>query len=403
MKAVRPHVTLILLLLFVEASADWRFENRIPVGSEAVDGLFHHLEGAGRKHIAVSENRVGVTWEDDSGGAPKVFLAMKRFSDGGFGPASRLSTGDEAYEPAMAAMPGGRFAVAWEQDGGIYLGVYGGADSDGALKLPTEGVASHASVAATRNGSVYLGWREQRGKAWHLLLARLEQQDNRLELLTVRPILSGGSDAPLLSPSLAANESGLYIAWEDRAEGHTRLKFSYSHDQAGSFSEPVSLNEFLSDRNEYDRGSGVTRVSVAGFGKDEVVSAWMDKRRNEAGYGIFGSLGGDGDFGPNEKIHRGEGDRLPHYNPSAGGNRHGALVVAWDDYRMGDSDIWLATLDDGGEWGANFSPTPASGPGEQSHASVALDEAGGLHLVWIERESQMAPTRLWYGYGAVVP
>ncbi len=67
--------------------------------------------------------------------------------------------------------------------------------------------------------------------------------------------------------------------------------------------------------------------------------------------------------------------------------------------RMGDSDIWLVSLDEDGEWGQNVSPVAASGSGEQSHASVALDESGGLHLVWIDRENPVAPTRLWYRYG----
>ena len=176
------------------------------------------------------------------------------------------------------------------------------------------------------------------------------------------------------------------------------MKFSLSSDQAKSFIEPQNLNEFYSNRTEYDKGSGVTRVSITSFGNDEIVSAWMDKRRS-GGYGIFASIGSEGSFGPNEKIHGPEGDKLPHSNPATSGNSGGTVVVAWDDYRMGNSDIWLATFDEDGEWGKNFSPITASGSGEQSHASVAIDKKGGLHLTWIERESPLAPTRLWYSYG----
>ena len=53
------------------------------------------------------------------------------------------------------------------------------------------------------------------------------------------------------------------------------------------FNTPQSLNEFYSDRNEYDKGNGVTRVSLASFGEDEILAAWMDKRRGGNGYGIF--------------------------------------------------------------------------------------------------------------------
>ena len=105
-------------------------------------------------------------------------------------------------------------------------------------------------------------------------------------------------------------------------------------------------------------------------------------------------------FGPNEKVHGETGDRQPHYNPATAGNATGDFIVAWDDYRRGDSDIWLSGYTDDLEWSEDFSPPMASGAGEQSHPSIALDEDGGLHLLWIERADPNAPSRLWYSYGA---
>jgi hypothetical protein len=127
----------------------------------------------------------------------------------------------------------------------------------------------------------------------------------------------------------------------------------------------------------------------------------MDKRRGGAGYGIFAALGSDGgeNFGPNEKVHGEQGDRQPHYNPAVGGNLAGDFVVAWDDFRRGDSDIWLSHYNEDDEWSRDFSPPPASGAGEQSHPAVALDDRGGLHLLWIERADMDAPSRLWYSHG----
>jgi hypothetical protein len=216
---------------------------------------------------------------------------------------------------------------------------------------------------------------------------------------------AGGSEFPVLSPSLAVNAAGLCIAWEDRRAGHTRLLVSHSADAETAFGPVRNLNEFFSNRNQYDKGSGVTRVSLAAFGGDEIVAAWMDKRRGGAGYGIFAALGAQGGdmFGPNEKVHGEPGDTLPHYNPATAGNAAGEFVVAWDDFRRGDSDVWMSAYGDNLEWGPDFSPPPASGAGEQSHPALALDAAGGLHLLWIEREQPDAPSRLWYSHGAARP
>jgi len=397
-------IGLILLICFCalsfEVFADWQFGQRIAVSAETEKNTFHHLDGAGRKHVAVSEDRVAVLWEDDSSGSPQIYLALKNKGESNFSQALKVSIGEEAYEPAIARLANGRFVLVWEQDGAIYLKTYSEKISGKPLKLSSgAALASHSSVA-TNDGQIYVSWREQQGKLWSLRVARLSSKENQDgDLLSINSVEAEGLNTPILFPSLASNKQGLYVAWEDRSAGHTRLKFSFSVDQAASFSEPSYLNEFFSNRTEYDKGSGVTRVSIASFGEDEIVSAWMDKRRGGKGYGIFSSIGSDGSFGPNEKIHGLYGDTLPHYNPSTSGNSNGVPVVAWDDYRMGDSDIWLAGLDDEGEWGENFSPAQASGTGEQSHASVSLDESGGLHLIWLERENPLAPTRLWYSYG----
>jgi hypothetical protein len=381
-----------------ELSAEWQFSERIAISGDAVEGTYHHLEGAGRKHIAVSGDKVAVLWEDDRSGDPQIYLALKHRTDPDFTSVIKVSSGEEAYEPAIASLADGRFALVWEQDGTIYLNTHSGQSLNKSLKLSSNSLASQSSVT-TYDNQIYVVWREQQGKTWSLQVARLSgAQKQDIKLLSIEPVESKPYDTPVLFPTLATNEYGLYVAWEDRAAGHTRLKFSFSADQAKSFIEPSYLNEFYSNRTEYDKGNGVTRVSIANFGDDEIVAAWMDKRRS-GGYGIFSSIGSDGVFGPNEKIHGTEGDKLPHSNPATSGNSDGLMLVAWDDYRTGDSDIWLTSLDEDGEWGENFSPAIASGPGEQSHASVVLDQTGGLHLSWIERDNPLAPTRLWYSYG----
>jgi hypothetical protein len=401
MKVIGLILTVWLWVLPFEVFAEWQFSERIAISGAAVKGIYHHLEGAGRKHIAVSEGKVAVLWEDDSSGDPQVYFAIKDSADLNFSVAKKVSSGEEAYEPAIASLTGGGFVLVWEQDGAIFLSTHSGKTLNKPLKLSSGTSLASQSSVTTSNDQVFVIWREQRGRLWSLQVARLYAKNHGAELLSIKAVEVEASNTPVLFPTLASNESGLYVAWEDRAAGHTRLKFSFSPDQAKSFIEPAYLNEFFSNRTEYDKGSGVTRVSIASFGEDEIVSAWMDKRRGGKGYGIFSSIGSDGSFGPNEKIHGVKGDTLPHYNPATSGNSDGVLVVAWDDYRMGDSDIWLVNLDEDGEWSENFTPATASGAGEQSHASVALDEKGGLHLIWIERENPLTPTRLWYSYGEI--
>lgn len=398
MKSAVAGLGLALLLCQAHAADRWEFESRIPVSTPA-GVVYHHLDGAGRKHIAVSAESVALAWEDNRARTPQIYVTLKSLDAPGFAQALRVSTGSEAYEPAIAAIGANRYLLAFEQDGAVYarvLSAQGLADSARLSQAP----ASHASVAAFGN-RVFVSWRERDAAGWFIKVAALRFDDaNRVIVGSVRPIEAAGLDGPVLFPAIAANAAGLCVAWEDRRAGHTRLLVSHAA-YASDFSEPRALNEFFSERNEYDRGNGVTRVSLASFGQDEILAAWMDKRRSGAGHGIFAALGaGAGEiFSPDEKVHGEKGDRQPHYNPATAGNRGGDFVVAWDDFRRGDSDIWISAYNDGLEWSRDYAPGVASGAGEQSHASIALDEQGDLHLLWIERDRVNGPSRLWYSLG----
>lgn len=381
------------------ATDQWNFGAGIDVTPQQGSNAFVHLDGAGRKHVAVSGDRVAVVWEDDRSGDPQIYLADKSRQADRFSSAIQISSGSEAYEPGVAALPDGEMILAWEQDGQVWVR----ASSPGKLSNPlkvSDDAAGHAAVAA-HNDQIYASWREQRNRQWYLMVAKLDlKDDGALALAQKTSIESEGLKQPVLLPSLSVSEQGVGVAWEDRRAGHTRLLYSFSGPDL-VFDTPQNLNEFFSDRNEYDKGNGVTRVSISTFYGSEIIAAWMDKRRGSVGYGIFASLG-DFDsqsFGPNEKAHGEPGDQQPHYNPATAGNDEGLFVIAWDDFRNGNSDIWLTNYTEDETWSEDISPLAASGPTEQSHPSVFIDDSGHLHLVWIERKDLNAPGRLRYSYG----
>lgn len=392
---------LAVYLSSLHAAERWNFSEKIAI-TDSSDSVFHHLEGAGRKHIAVSGGTVAAIWEDNRLSDPQVFIAVKSPYQKKFSQALQLSSGLEAYEPSIAALKEDQFAAAWEQDASVYVTVLdkNGHHLNKPVKLSSD-TAGHVSITALENELMAV-WREQQGRNWSLWYARLQLQDGQLKILSSNRVEGQALQTPVLYPSISASSVGVCIAWEDRRAGNTRLLFSHSKDKGLSFSEPEYLNEFQSNRNVYDKGSGVTRVSIHSFGEDEVLAAWMDKRRSNTGYGIFAAMGSDGgeSFGPNEQVHGKKGDKQPHYNPATAGNMVGDFVLAWDDFRLGDSDIWLSTYDDNGEWAENFAPAVASGTAEQSHASIVLDQQGGLHMIWIERADTLSPTRLWYSYAS---
>ena len=389
-----------LASLQAQASERWIFDSRSSVTGPPSDGIYHHLDGAGRKHIAVSGDSVAIVWEDNRSHVPQIYVTVKGSTQQSFPAALLASSGSEAYEPAIAAIGANRFVLAFEQDASVYARVLTSSGLAEPARL-SQANASHVSLASF-DGRVYAAWRERENGSWFIRVAALRVDDSdRPVVESLQSVEADGVQAALQFPSIAANAAGVCVAWEDRRAGHTRLLVSHAGGAGKPFAEPQFLNEFFSNRNEYDRGNGVTRVSLASFGRDEILAAWMDKRRGGLGYGIFAALGADAGriFGPNEKVHAAQGDMQPHYNPATAGNRSGDFVVAWDDFRNGDSDVWISAYNADLEWSEDTAPAVASGSGEQSHASVFLDEQHNLHLLWIERAQLDGPSRLWYSLG----
>lgn len=92
------------------------------------------------------------------------------------------------------------------------------------------------------------------------------------------------------------------------------------------------------------------------------------------------------------------GELSAQWHVSAAGHPDGTLVVAWTDEREGQGDILLSWYAEG-TWSEDLPLPGASGPDEQGHPSIALDEAGNLHTAWVTRETTGGPTRIQYRLG----
>jgi hypothetical protein len=404
-----------LAALAVLSASAGAFETgeRIAVTSAHGDRVFHHLGGSGRGHVAEAQGTVAVVWEDNRSGKSEVYVAFLRDGDGRFTGEQRVSAGGEAFEPSVAALGEGRFVVAWEEGGRTWLRSTGPAGPGPAAPLGAPG-SRQPSLAAGGAGTAHSAWVEAAAGGQRVLYARVRAAAGTVELSTSAPTPVDPAPSPVYQayPSVAGLPDGAaLIAWEDRRHGHTRIYVARAAAD-GTIASARWINEYRAPPVEGDApaklGSGVMRPVLAGA--DRVLAAWLDKRDIGAGYAVWGAASRDGgaSFGANEKIQDDSGgsDAVPHWNLTAAGHPGGVVVVAWDDAREAWSDpgetgdVYL-TWNAGGGWSGDRVVKPASGPGRQAQPSVALDQAGRLHLVWVEQAGFSSPTRLWYARGVL--
>ena len=137
------------------------------------------------------------------------------------------------------------------------------------------------------------------------------------------------------------------------------------------------------------------RPTLAAWGPRGVAAVWLDKRDFLSGYDVYAAFDpGKRRFGKNLRVQDSFGDNMAQWHAQVVGDASGRLLAVWDDERDGTPDVWLADWN-GKAFADNVAVPAAAGPGGQSDTVAALDAAGRLHVVWLDRDGQAA-TRIRY-------
>jgi len=389
-------------------AAPWTFQPPIDVTRSPGEGpakVFHHLDGSGRRNVAASPQGVAVVWEDDRDGTPRVYLAYKRYAAASFEFEVQVSAKDEAYEPTLAVLNDGRFMVAWEEAGQVLARLVEPAGASGLGPISQISTGGGAQASLTGDGDEVIAlWAEREGRYGRIRLQRLGVGPEG----GLQPVGEGcpvDAQPPMdeqLYPSAALSGKRLVVAWEDRRPKHTIIMAAVEQSaKPCRFSEPVRISEKPGNNNlPYGAGHGVSRVALDGFGEQQVFAVWEDKRDFRNGYDIWGAAYSpeQGAFGQNEKVQDDFGGLSKQRHATVAGQPDGTLVVAWDDEREGNADVMLSWREEEG-WSEDWPLPAAAGEGQQSHPSIALDDKGNLHAVWVEREEAGGASRLRYAFG----
>lgn len=383
----------------VIAAPSWQFAEPVTISTSG-EKMFHHLESSGRRNIAVSGDTVAVTWEDDRDGTPRIYLSRKELGGAGFDDPIRLSGEGEAYEPSLAALGGGRFAVAWEEEARARLRLVSGGGAGPVITLPA-GEAVQPSLLYA-DGELLLVAAEREKRYPRIVFHRFSIDGNKLNRSTGCAVDAAEPADAQLYPTLAVQQGATVVAWEDRRPGHTIIMASRSVDgEKCRFTKPqrISLRPADAGKMPYGRGHGVARVALAAYAQERIVAAWADKRDFREGYDIYAShWTPEKGFVDNVRVQDEFGGVAQQWHATLAGDGEGRLLAAWDDGRDGDSNIMISWYEEGG-WSDDLPLPGADGAGEQVHPSITLDSEGNLHAAWIEREVVGGPTRLRYLFG----
>ncbi|MBI3811421.1 MAG: exo-alpha-sialidase [Nitrospirae bacterium] len=240
--------------------------------------------------------------------------------------------------------------------------------------------SSGAHSVAVHGGDVYAVWYDVRNGDSDAFFAKSADGG-----MTFGPNVRVNDDtgkARQYKPSLGLDAAGgIYIIWRDDRRGHADIFFARSGDGGKTFSKNRLLND---DTGWAYQGNPAIGVSPEG----NVYAAWSDDRNGQGDIYFTASRDRGRTFDRNLRLNDDAG-RSVQSHPTVGAGAGGLVVVAWEDFRNGRSEVYLSRSTDGGK---TFEPNRRVVSGADGTVrvspSIAVAPNGRVALAWSQFKPQ---------------
>jgi hypothetical protein len=181
-------------------------------------------------------------------------------------------------------------------------------------------------------------------------------------------------------PDVEVSDSGFFVVWRRFVSGAGQEIFSKGFSLDGDSIGPrIVLND---DGTTQDQEYPCIAMNDGGSS----VVVWQDRRAGY--YDIYGQLvDPSGDTIEGNFLINDDGGSISHQEPSCAIDFEGNFVVVWYDYRKGDYDIYGQRFDASGDTsglGGNFLINDDEGIDPQYEPWCAMDSAGNFIVAWVD-------------------
>ncbi|MBI3609344.1 MAG: exo-alpha-sialidase [Nitrospirae bacterium] len=400
------------------------FESNRRISDYEAAHYWTHTFSSGGHSMAVWGDTLYAVWYDVRNGNADVFFA--RSVDGGrtFGPNKRVNddtTTSVQYKPGIGVDAQGTIYVAWRDGRKGNADIFFARSTDGGktfsknLQLNDDRGAAYQgnpTLAVNSKGWAVVAWTDARNGKDDIYMTVSKDQGRTFS--TNRRVNDDPEATDHSHPSVAVDAQGvIYAAWEDFRNDNFDIYFTKSFDGGATFSANRRVND-----DPPSAGGSAPQISpsLALGPSGEIVVAWSDFRNSavtmpphpsatgeeqhweaartgNADIYFARSTDGGATFSANLRLNDDPGTAAQAF-PSATANAQGVVAVAWEDFRNGDADIYLAKSPDGGKtFGPNRRVNDDAGKADQYHPSVTLDPNGRAYLIWTDERNNRFASR----------
>lgn len=281
----------------------------------------------GEPSIAVNGTLVGIAYESYFAGNDEIFLLTSSNGGGSFSTPIQVTSNDSSsWRPKIAVNDG--YDLVWEDKRSgkreIYYARYASGALGTTLKISGGNIYSAFPSLANDGRDLFITWEDYRNGNDEIYFRKnvggVWSAEKRL---TDNDSTSWGSDIAL-DPVTKA----LHVVFFDYRTGNDEVYYITSTDKGESWSSPINLSQDAANSWE-------PRITAYGGRVGVVWYSWDDATTS---YEVYFSENTGGGFSVPQRISETGSDSKC---PAIQGNEE-AFVVAWEDYRDANDEIYLA-------------------------------------------------------------
>lgn len=342
--------------------------------------------------VAIDDNSYFViVWQDSRNENDDIYF--QRYSNIGTDLGVNTKVNDDTgtenqWYPSIAMDYSGNFIIAWQDnrnyDWDIYYQRYNIAEGKigGNKKANNDSGTewqTNPVIAMDGSSNFVIVWTDERNENDDIYFQHYNSSGTAQGFNT-KANNDPGKESQGYASLVLDNSGNFVIAWEDQRLSNLDIYFQ-------SYNKSGSVQGVNTKANDDSKSASQYSPSIAMDDNSNFVIAWNDSR-NGNGDIYFQQYNNNGTLkGVNSKVNNdvGNADQIA---PTIVMDVNGNFVIVWEDYRNGVSDIYFQRYNsNGAAQGTNTKANIETGDVYQYNPSAAMDNSGNFVIVWEDRRN----------------
>jgi hypothetical protein len=341
----------------------------------------------------IAKDRFGnfvITWHDTRNGNSDVYIQRYDFSGNPIG--SNLKVNDdtgtgEQYSPVIAMDSSGNFVIAWEDGRSGYLDIYAQRYDSSGTPIGSNFVVNDdpgtnfrvaPAIGMNSGGNFVVTWVDYR--TWWLTYEDIYAQRYDSAGNPIGSNFKVNDEAGLVeqyAPAVAMDALGNFIiTWGDQRNVLTYDIYAQRYDLSGN---PIGPNFRVDD----DAGTSSQGLpAIATDNSHNFVITWQDYRNGNSDIYVQRYDSSGNPLGSNFKVNDDGGTAYQFY-PAIGIDGSGNFIITWGDERHGNYDIYAQRYNSSGApLSSNFKVNEDVGGADLYYPAIGIDSFGNFIITW---------------------